>query len=97
MADSSGLCCWRHTPEPVEDCHRHQPGQDALDVIDDAFNSDKLIEFLAALIKDAGRKVFLILDNLRVHHSKPVKAWAEERKDKIDVVLPAQLKPGVES
>jgi len=26
------------------------------------------------LIKDAGRKVFLIPDNLRVHHSKPVKA-----------------------
>ena len=25
------------------------------------------------------------LDNLRVHHSKPVKAWAEERKDKIEL------------
>lgn len=44
--------------------------------IDEAFNSDKLIEFLEALIKDAERKVFLILDNLRVHHSKPVKQWA---------------------
>lgn len=52
-------------------------------IIDEAFNSDKLIEFLDALIRDAGRKVFLILDNLRVHHSKPVKAWVEERKDKI--------------
>jgi len=54
-------------------------------IIDEAFNSDKLIEFLEALIKDAGRKVFLILDNLRVHHSKPVKAWAAERKDKIEL------------
>jgi transposase len=54
-------------------------------IIDEAFNSDKLIEFLEALIKDAGRKVFLILDNLRVHHSKPVKAWVEERKDKIEL------------
>jgi transposase len=54
-------------------------------IIDEAFNSDKLIEFLEALIKDAGRKVFLILDNLRVHHSKPVKAWAEARKDKIEL------------
>jgi hypothetical protein len=35
----------------------------------------KLIEFLDALIKDTDRKVFLILDNLRVHHAKPVKAW----------------------
>ena len=54
-------------------------------IIDESFNSDKLIEFLEALIKDAGRKVFLILDNLRVHHSKPVKAWIEERKDKIEL------------
>ncbi|MGA8393368.1 MAG: transposase, partial [Burkholderiaceae bacterium] len=46
---------------------------------------DKLIEFLEALIKDAGKKVFLILDNLRVHHSKPVKAWAAERQDKIEL------------
>ena len=52
-------------------------------IIDEAFNSDKLIEFMEALIKDAGRKVFLILDNLRVHHSKPVKAWAAQREDKI--------------
>ena len=54
-------------------------------IIDEAFNSDKLIEFLAALIKDAGKKVFLILDNLRVHHSKPVKAWVAERQDKIEL------------
>lgn len=54
-------------------------------IIDEAFNSDKLIEFLRALIKDAGKKVFLILDNLRVHHSKPVKAWLAEHTDKIEV------------
>jgi len=54
-------------------------------IIDEAFNSDRLIEFLEALIKDAAKKVFLILDNLRVHHSKPVKAWVEERKDKIEL------------
>jgi transposase len=54
-------------------------------IIDEAFNSDKLIEFLEALIKDAGKKVFLILDNLRIHHSKPVKTWAAERQDKIEL------------
>ena len=54
-------------------------------IIDEAFNSGKLIQFLEALIKDAERKVFLILDNLRVHHSKPVKAWAEERKETIEL------------
>ena len=54
-------------------------------IIDESFNSDKLIEFLQALIQDAGKKVFLILDNLRVHHSKPVKAWVEAHKDKIEL------------
>lgn len=54
-------------------------------IIDDTFNADRLIEFLGALIKDAPRKVFLILDNLRVHHSKPVKAWVAERADQIEL------------
>ena len=54
-------------------------------IIDESFNSDKLIEFLEAMIKDRQRKVFLILDNLRVHHSKPVKAWALENDQKIEL------------
>lgn len=31
------------------------------------------------------RKCFLILDNLLVHHSKPVKKWAEVHKEKIEL------------
>lgn len=66
-------------------------------IIDEAFDADKLIEFLQALIADAGRKVFLILDNLRVHHSKIVKAWVAERSDQIELFyLPSyspQLNP----
>ena len=54
-------------------------------IVEDAFNSDKLVEFLEALIKDAGKKIFLILDNLRVHHSKPVKAWLEKHKEEIEM------------
>lgn len=54
-------------------------------IIEEAFNSDKLIEFLEALTKDAEKKVFLILDNLRVNHSKLVKAWLEMNKEKIEV------------
>jgi transposase len=53
-------------------------------IIDENFNSDRLIEFFELLIKDTEKKVFLILDNLRVHHSKPVKAWLEENKEKIE-------------
>ncbi len=66
-------------------------------IIDEAFDAQKLIEFLQALIKDAGKKVFLILDNLRVHHSKLVKAWVAERQDQIELFyLPSyspQLNP----
>ena len=54
-------------------------------IAEDSFDAAKLIEFLEALVKDACRKVFLILDNLRVHHSKLVKAWLEQRKDRIEV------------
>jgi hypothetical protein len=54
-------------------------------IVDDAFNSDKLIEFLGVLIKDADKKILLILDNLRVHHSKPVKAWVAQRTAQIEV------------
>lgn len=35
--------------------------------------SQVLIKFMSRLVKDAPTKVFLILDNLRVHHSKDVK------------------------
>jgi transposase len=54
-------------------------------IIDGNFDAKKLIEFLEALIKDATRKIFLILDNLRTHHSKLVKAWLEEREDRIEI------------
>lgn len=41
-----------------------------------ALNSTLLIKFMARLLKQTGgRKVYLILDNLRVHHSAPVKEW----------------------
>ena len=47
---------------------------------------------------DAGKKVFVILDNLRVYHSKIVKAWVAERKSQIAnrAVLPAQLQPSTQ-
>lgn len=50
-----------------------------------ALNGTILIRFLRRLLKDAGRKIFLILDNLRVHHSKVVQAWLAEHRDAIEV------------
>ena len=46
-------------------------------------NSQRFIIFLKRLIKGSAKKLFLILDNLRVHHSKIVKKWVEENSDKI--------------
>jgi len=35
------------------------------------------------VIKSNDKKIFMIVDNLRVHHAKLVKAWEEKHKDKI--------------
>ena len=48
-------------------------------------NAQRLIVFMEQLIKDRQRKVYLILDNLRVHHSKVTKQWVEQNKDKIEL------------
>ena len=50
-----------------------------------SMNSEKLIDFMSRLIKDSKKKVFLVLDNLRVHHSKVVAAWVEEHKTEIEL------------
>jgi transposase len=62
-------------------------------IIDGAFNSERLIEFMEQLIKDAERKVFLILDNLRVHHSKPVKEWVDEHQKEISLFFLPSYSP----
>jgi len=51
----------------------------------ETMNSKRLITFMSRLIKDAGRKVYLILDNLKVHHSAAVSEWLEKHKEKIEV------------
>jgi transposase len=52
---------------------------------DGAINTERFIEFLQGLIDDAQHKVFLIVDNLRVHHAKLVKQWVKEREDRIEL------------
>jgi transposase len=48
-------------------------------------NVDTFKRFLSRLIKDSEQKVFLIVDNLRVHHSYVLAEWLEERKDEIEL------------
>ena len=70
----------------------------------------KLLRFAKAVIHDSlSKKVVLIVDNLRIHHAKIVKAWAARHRDEIKIFyLPAyspelnpdelvngDLKPGV--
>ena len=55
-----------------------------------ALNVAIFIDFLKRLIKDAKQKVFLIVDNLRVHHAKAVQDWLAQHKDEIEIFyLPA--------
>jgi transposase len=55
-----------------------------------ALNADRFIDFLRRLTKDAGRKVILIVDNLKVHKAGKVQAWAESHRHEIELVyLPA--------
>jgi transposase len=65
-------------------------GQMRFMVYREAMNAGLMIKFLGRLVKDAGRKVFLILDNLKVHHSRPVKEWLAGHQEQIEVFyLPA--------
>lgn len=50
----------------------------------ETLTADVLIQLLGRLIRDSRRKVFLILDNLRVHHSRKVKAWLADKTDQIE-------------
>jgi transposase len=55
-----------------------------------AMNIDLFLKFLKRLVRDAPRKVFLIVDNLKAHHSKRVAGWLQENKQKIELFfLPA--------
>jgi len=50
-----------------------------------ALNAKILIRFLKRLIQSARRKVFLILDNLRVHHAKVVREWLVTQEEYLEV------------
>lgn len=58
-----------------------------------SMNADRLITFLKQLVKGRKQKVYLILDNLRVHHSIIVKEWVEENKEKIELYFLPSYSP----
>lgn len=54
-------------------------------LFEDSFTADVFLNFLKRLTKGSKTKIFLILDNLRVHHAKVLKPWLEENKNKIEL------------
>jgi hypothetical protein len=55
-----------------------------------ALNASLFIVFSRRLIKAAAKKVFLIVDNPRLHHAVKVSEWVEANKDEIELFfLPA--------
>lgn len=47
--------------------------------------TELFIDFLKRLIKDSDKKIFLVVDNLRVHHSKHLKEWLSDNNDQIEI------------
>ena len=62
-------------------------------VYQDMMNAQTLIKFLGRLVKDTDQKVFLILDNLRVHHSKMVKEWLVGRDQEFELFFLPSYSP----
>lgn len=60
-------------------------GKVRFQVFDGSMNTQVLKNFCRRLIQSAKRKVYLILDNLRVHHAKVFKAWLKQHSDQIQV------------
>jgi transposase len=52
---------------------------------DGSLNTKLFIKFVSRLCKDVNRRIFVILDNLAVHHSKKIINWIEKRENIIKV------------
>ena len=65
-------------------------GQMRFMLYEGALNADRFIAFLRRLTKDAGQKVVLIVDNLKVHKAGKVQAWVESHAHEVELFhLPA--------
>ncbi len=60
-------------------------GQISYMIYKGALVTKTFIDFLRRLIKTTQRKIYLIVDNLKVHHAKKVKQWIEKHRDRIAI------------
>jgi transposase len=72
-------------------------GQMRWKIFSGALHAKILIDFLERLTRQQSWKIFLILDNLRVHHAKLVKHWLAENADKIEVFYLPSYSPELNS
>ena len=67
-------------------------GKTMFALYDEIVNVEKFIDFLQKVIESNDKKVYMIVDNLRVHHAKLVTAWIEKHKNRIAIFyLPPYL------
>jgi len=60
-------------------------GKSMFALYDESINIDRFIDFMQKVIDSNDKKVYLIVDNLRVHHAKQVSAWIEEHNKQIAI------------
>jgi transposase len=69
-------------------------GELAFMVYEGKFNAEVFLECMERLIRHAGgRKVFLILDNLRVHKAKVLRPWLAEHANEIELFFIPSYSP----
>lgn len=62
-------------------------GECAFQIVEGSINTARFLEFLGRLIEGATRKIYLVVDNLRVHHAKQVSEWLQDKQDRIELVF----------
>ena len=59
-------------------------------IYEGALNAGLFLTFLKRLVRSADRKVFLIVDHLKVHHATRITAWIADHQDQLELFfLPA--------
>ena len=62
-------------------------------VVEGAVKAPDLVRFLRRLVRDAGRKVFLVLDRLKVHRARLTRDRLAEHRAEIEVVYLPSYSP----
>jgi len=64
-------------------------------IYDKTMTQQRFIEFMERLIIDSTKKIFFIVDNLKVHHGKIVKEWLDEHKNEIELFFMPPYSPEI--